>query len=67
MIGLFQKIDEIADNTSVSTVEKSRRDTSISSTTCTTDSMNVIIDVSGKIVIDDMCDIGNIKAFSEVY
>jgi hypothetical protein len=58
LVGLLQKINEITDNTTVTTVEECSRDTRISSTSSTTDSVNVIVNVSWEVVVDDVSDFG---------
>jgi hypothetical protein len=61
LVGLLQEIDQITNNTSVATVEECCRDTCVTSTTSTTNSVNVVIDVGWEIIVDDVGDIGNVK------
>jgi hypothetical protein len=64
LVGLLQEINQITNNTSVATVEESCRDTCVTSTTSTTNSVNVVIDVGWEIIVDDVGDIGNVKTTS---
>jgi hypothetical protein len=61
LVGLLQEINEITDNASVATVEECGRDTRVTSTTSTTNSMNVIINVGWEIIVDNMCNIGDVE------
>jgi len=45
LVGLFQQIEEVPNNTTVATVEERGRNTSVSGTTSTTNAMNVVVDV----------------------
>jgi hypothetical protein len=64
LVSLLQEINEITDNTSVATVEEGSRDTSVSSTSCTTNSVNVIINVGGEIVVNDVRHIRDVEPFA---
>lgn len=64
LIGLLEKVKELADNTTVATVEEGGSNTSVSSTAGTTNSVDVIVDISGKVVVDDVGDVGDIKTTS---
>ncbi|KAF3062751.1 hypothetical protein CFAM422_010726 [Trichoderma lentiforme] len=64
LVGLLEKVNELADNTTVAAVEEGGSNTSVSSTAGTTNSVDVIIDISGKVVVDDVGDVGNIKTTS---
>jgi hypothetical protein len=57
LVGLLQEVNEITNNTTVAAVEESSRDTGVTSATCTADSVNIVIDVGWKIIVDDMSDI----------
>ena len=46
------------------TVEECGGDTRATGTTSTTNAMNVVIDVGGKVVVDDMGDVGDIETTS---
>jgi hypothetical protein len=59
LVGLLEEIDEVADNTAVTTVEESSGNTSVSCTSGTTDAVNVIVDVGGQVVVDHVGHIGN--------
>ena len=58
LVSLLEKFDQISNNASVAAVEECSRQTSIASTTSTTNAMDVIIDVGWKIVVDD---VGNVR------
>lgn len=62
LVGLLEQLDEVTDNTAVSTVEESSRDTGVSSTTGTTDTVNIVVNVGWQIIVDHMGDIGNVES-----
>jgi hypothetical protein len=64
LVGLLQQINELTDDTAVATVEEGSGDTSVTSTASTTDTMNVVIDISWEIVVDDVGDVWNIETTS---
>ena len=64
LIGLLEELNEIANDTTVATVEEGSGDTGVTSTSSTTDAVNVVIDISWKIVVDDVSNVWNIKATS---
>lgn len=64
LVCLTKKLDEVTDDVFVTTVEEGSGTASVAGTTSTTDTMNVIIDVGGEVVVDNMGDIGNIETTS---
>jgi hypothetical protein len=62
LISLLQEVNQITNDTSVAAVEESSGDTSVTGTSSTTDSVNVVINVGWEIVIDDMGDIWYIES-----
>lgn len=64
LVSLLQKVNKLAHDTPVSTVEERSRDTRVTSTTGTTDTVNIIVDVGGKVVVHNVGDVGNIKTTS---
>jgi hypothetical protein len=62
LVSLLQEVNQITNDTSVAAVEESSGDTSVTGTSGTTDSMNVVINVGWKIVVDDMGDIRDVKS-----
>ena len=64
MFRLSKEFDQVADDVLVSTVEEGGGSSSVSCTTGTTDSVNVIVNVGRKIVVDDVSDLGNIESSS---
>lgn len=64
MLRFTEKLDQVANDVLVSSVEESSRGTSVTGTTGTTDSVNVVINVGGKIVVDDVGDVGDIETTS---
>jgi hypothetical protein len=56
LVSLLQQVEEIANDTAVATVEERGGDTSVSGTTGTTNTMNVVVNVGGKIVVYDVGD-----------
>jgi hypothetical protein len=61
LVGLLEKLKKITDNTSVATVEEGSGDTSVTCTTSTTDSVNVVINIGWKIVIDNVDNVRDIQ------
>ncbi len=64
LVGLLEKLKEVTDDTTVATVEERSGDTSVTGTSSTTNAVNVVIDISWEIVVDDMGDVWNIKTTS---
>ena len=62
LVCFTKKLDEVTDDVLVATVEEGGGTTGVTCTTSTTDAMNVVIDVGGKIIVDDMGNVGNIEA-----
>lgn len=62
LVCLLQKLEEVADDTTVATVEKRSGDTGVTGTSSTTDTMDVVINVSWKIVVDDVRDVRDVQA-----
>lgn len=61
LVGLLQELKEVTDNTAVATVEESGGDTSVAGTSGTTDTVNIVVNVSWEIVVDNVGDIRNIE------
>lgn len=64
LVGLLEKVDEFANDTTVATVEEGGGDTSVSGTSSTTDTVDVVVDVGGQVVVDDVLNIGDIQTSS---
>lgn len=60
MVCLLQEVDEIATDTTVTTVEESSGDTSITGTSSTTNTVNIVVNIGGEIVVDNVGDVWNI-------
>jgi hypothetical protein len=63
LVGLLQKLEEVSDNTTVATVEECCRNTGVSGTTGTTDTMNIVVDVSRQVVVDHVSHIRDVCKF----
>ena len=61
LVGLLEKFDEVSYNTAVASVEESSGDTSVSGTASTTDTVHVVINVSRKVIVDNVSDVGNVE------
>jgi hypothetical protein len=48
-------------NSTVATVEECGCDTGVSGTTSTTDTMDVVVNIGGQVVVDDVPHVGNIE------
>lgn len=63
-MSLLQEVEQVADDTTVATVEEGSGHTGVSGTTSTANTVNVVVNIGGEIVVDDVGDIGNIKTTS---
>ena len=61
LVGFLEKLEKVTNDTSIAAVEESSGDTSVSGTTSTTDTVDVVVNVGGKIVVDDVLDVGDIE------
>ena len=61
LVCFTKKLDKITNDVLITTVEEGGGATSVSSTTSTTDTVNIVIDVGGEIVVDDVGNIGDIE------
>lgn len=64
LVGLLQELEQVTDDALVAAVQESSGNTSVTSTTGTTDSVNVIIDIRGQVIRDDVGDVGDIQTTS---
>jgi hypothetical protein len=64
LVGLLEKVNQVANDTTVATVEEGSGDTSVTGTSSTTDTVDVVVNVGGEIVIDDVGDVWNIETTS---
>jgi len=62
LVCLPKQLNEISDNVLVATVEKSSADTRVTRAAGTSDAMDVVVNVAGQIIVDDMGDVGNVKS-----
>ena len=60
-MGLFQEFNHVSDNAAIAPVEKRGCFSGITSTTSTTNTMDIIVDICRQIVVDNMNDIGDVK------
>lgn len=65
-MSFFEELDHVSDDTAVATIEESCRFPSITSTAGTSNTMNIVVDIGWKIVVDNVSDIGNIQATLEI-
>ena len=64
LVCLTQELDEITDNVLVTAVEERSGDTNVTRTTRTTDTVHIVVDIRGEIVVDDVGDVGNVETSS---
>ena len=57
-MGFFQEVKQVSNNATIATIEECRRETGVSSTTSSANTMNIVVDIGWEIVIDHM---GNLK------
>ena len=60
-MSLFQELNHVSDNATIASVEECGRLSGITSTTGTTNTMDIVIDISWKIIIDNVSHIRYIK------
>lgn len=61
LIGLLENINKLPNDATVATVEEGGSQTSVSGTTSSTNTMNVVVNVSGEIVVDNVKNVGDIQ------
>jgi hypothetical protein len=54
LVSLLQELDEVANDTTVATVEEGSRETSVTSTASATNTVDIVINIGGKVVVDDV-------------
>jgi hypothetical protein len=64
LVGLFEEVEKVTNDTSIAAVEESSGNTSVSGTTSTTDTVDVVVNVGGEIVVDNVLDVRDIKTTS---
>ena len=64
MVCFFQKFEEISCDVAISAIEECGGETGVASATGTTDSMDIIVDIARKIVVDDVSDVGDVETTS---
>lgn len=60
-MSLFEKFNQIPNNTTIATVEERCRDTSVTRTSSTTDTVHIVVNVGGEIVVDNVLDIRDVQ------
>ena len=63
-MGLFQKLNHIANDATVPAVEEGRGFTGVACTTGTTNPMNIVINVGGQIVVNHVSNVRDIQTTS---
>ena len=61
-MGLFQELNHVSDNSTIASIKECCRLPSVTSTTGTTNTMDVVIDISRKIIVDNVSDIRDIES-----
>ena len=64
LVCLTEKFDEVTDDVFVATVEEGSGTTGVTGSTSTTDTVNIVIDVRGKVIVDHMGNVGDIETTS---
>ena len=62
LVCLPKQLNEISDDVLVAAVEKRSADTGVTGTAGTPDAMDVVVNVAGQIIVDDMGDVGNVES-----
>ena len=61
-MSLLEEFNHVADDTAVATVEESSRNTGVSGTSSTSDTMNVVVNVRRQVIIDDVSHIRDVQS-----
>ncbi|CAH0053234.1 unnamed protein product [Clonostachys solani] len=61
LVGFLEELHKLSDDTTVATVEEGSGNTRVSSTTSTTNTVDVVVNVSRQVIVDDVGDIGDIE------
>lgn len=64
LIGFLEQLDQVTNNATVAAIEESGRNTGVSCTTSATDTVDVVVDIGRKIIVDNVLDVGNIQTTS---
>ena len=64
LVGFPEKLDEVTNNVLVTTVKEGGRDTDVTGTTSTTDTVNVVINVGRQVIVDNVRHVGNVETTS---
>lgn len=64
LVRLPQELDQVTNDVLVTAVEERSGNTSVTRTTSTTNAVNVVIDVGGKVIVDDVHDVRDIETTS---
>lgn len=62
LVSLPKQLNEISDDVLIATVEERSADTSVTRAAGTSNAMDVVVNVAGQIIVDDMGDVGNVKS-----
>jgi hypothetical protein len=63
LVSLLQELEKVSNDATVTTVEEGGGQTSVAGTPGTTNTMNIVVDIGRKVVVDDVSDIRNIQSF----
>ena len=63
----FQEVKQVSNNATIATIEEGRRETGVSSTTSSANTMDIVVDIGWEIVVDHMGDHGDVQADGEEF
>lgn len=61
LVSFLEQVHELTDDSAVASVKECGRNTGVSGTTSTTNSVNIVVNIGRKIVVDNMQNVGNIQ------
>lgn len=64
LIGLPQELNEVANDVLVTAIEERSAHTNIAGTSRSSNTVNIIINIAGEVIVDDMGDVGDIETTS---
>lgn len=61
LVGLLEQLHQVANNTAVVAVEKGSGNASVAGTASTTNAVDIVVNVRGQVIVDNVRDIGNVQ------
>jgi len=62
LLGLAEELGELGSHVAIGLGEEGRGDTDVASTAGTTDAVDIVVNVGGQVIVDDVSDVGDVEA-----